>query len=204
MGSRDTSRAVPRVVNADSGKLLKLPKFTNQSGLVPVIIRHADQSATLGQVTCPALFIAGFTARSRHFCPTGTPCLSYPNTKSCHARLIEQRKVSSTAHGLSLTCSVRPKRSRKDRPCDHCRRLKHTCNITVRGSRCANCVKGNRDCTFTGPSVARHVPRTEPLLPWPDELPVAESPPAASSAGLLDAVLEIDGESDTADLEVSI
>ena len=52
--------------------------------------------------------------------------------------------------------SLRKPRSRKDRPCDHCRRLKHTCSIVVRGEPCTNCVKGRRRCTFIEPPLPRH------------------------------------------------
>lgn len=47
--------------------------------------------------------------------------------------------------------SLRPIRSRKDRPCDYCRQLKHSCHITTRGEPCANCTKTNRECTFYDP-----------------------------------------------------
>jgi hypothetical protein len=59
--------------------------------------------------------------------------------------------------------SARLPKSRKDRPCDHCRRLKHTCEITIRGRPCANCVKGRKDCTFDRPAPKRQrVPTTSP------------------------------------------
>lgn len=47
--------------------------------------------------------------------------------------------------------SLRPTRSRKDRPCDYCRQLKHSCHIVIRGQPCANCSKTGRECTFAEP-----------------------------------------------------
>nr|XP_019043060.1 hypothetical protein I302_08771 [Kwoniella bestiolae CBS 10118]OCF21990.1 hypothetical protein I302_08771 [Kwoniella bestiolae CBS 10118] len=52
--------------------------------------------------------------------------------------------------------NLRPVRSRKDRPCDYCRRLKHTCRILVRGQACTNCARTKRACTFDEPPRNRH------------------------------------------------
>ena len=43
---------------------------------------------------------------------------------------------------------ARAPRSRKDRPCDYCRRLKHRCVIIRRGEQCTNCLRTKRECTF--------------------------------------------------------
>lgn len=51
----------------------------------------------------------------------------------------------------NLILSLRPVRSRKDRPCDYCRQLKHSCYIAIRGEPCANCTKTSRECTFHDP-----------------------------------------------------
>lgn len=58
--------------------------------------------------------------------------------------------------GDGADTSLRPKRSRKDRPCDHCRRSKRSCLITVRGQSCENCAKSGRECSFVGPPLNRH------------------------------------------------
>lgn len=64
-------------------------------------------------------------------------------------------------------------RSRKDRPCDHCRRLKHTCRITIRGQPCSNCQKTDRQCTFNAPPVKRHA-TLEPIAPSSPDLGVLQ------------------------------
>lgn len=56
--------------------------------------------------------------------------------------------------------SIRPTRSRKDRPCDRCRKQKQTCQILTRGQPCVLCAKTGKPCTFASPSVNRHRPTT--------------------------------------------
>jgi hypothetical protein len=64
-----------------------------------------------------------------------------------------------------VNSSLRAKRSRKDRPCDHCRRLKHACKIIARGEPCDNCVRGQRACTFDGPPLSRlREPAAAPVM----------------------------------------
>lgn len=62
-------------------------------------------------------------------------------------------------HLLTL-CSLRPRRSRKDRPCDRCRRSKRSCHITVRGQACEHCRKAGRECSFIAPPLNRHRQRS--------------------------------------------
>lgn len=52
--------------------------------------------------------------------------------------------------------SLRPRRSRKDRPCDHCRKAKRNCVIVVRGEACTHCSKAGRECSFNAPPLNRH------------------------------------------------
>ena len=42
----------------------------------------------------------------------------------------------------------RPYRSRKNRPCDRCRRLKHRCDLPASGPPCEHCATGNASCSF--------------------------------------------------------
>jgi len=55
---------------------------------------------------------------------------------------------------------ARPLRSRKIRPCDYCRRLKHICRIAIQGQPCSNCHRTRRECTFNKPAANRHAPRS--------------------------------------------
>ncbi|WVQ70403.1 uncharacterized protein L199_008630 [Kwoniella botswanensis] len=64
-------------------------------------------------------------------------------------------KTLSSSPSVTLN-NLRPVRSRKDRPCDYCRRLKHTCRILVRGQACTNCARTKRACTFEDPPRKRH------------------------------------------------
>lgn len=52
--------------------------------------------------------------------------------------------------------SLRAKRSRKDRPCDHCRVSKRSCHIAVRGQACEHCARAGRECSFRAPPLNRH------------------------------------------------
>lgn len=52
--------------------------------------------------------------------------------------------------------SLRAKRSRKDRPCDHCRISKRSCHIAVRGQACEHCARAGRECSFRAPPLNRH------------------------------------------------
>ncbi|GAA6009484.1 hypothetical protein JCM10207_003798 [Rhodosporidiobolus poonsookiae] len=49
----------------------------------------------------------------------------------------------------------RMKRSRRDRPCDACRKSKHYCVIQVRGEPCKACKLRGQACTFVEPPTAR-------------------------------------------------
>ncbi|WWC85489.1 uncharacterized protein L201_000353 [Kwoniella dendrophila CBS 6074] len=46
--------------------------------------------------------------------------------------------------------------SKKVRPCDNCRRQKHSCHITVPGRPCTDCAARNKECTFIAPPLKRH------------------------------------------------
>ena len=59
-----------------------------------------------------------------------------------------------------VASEARPIRSRKIRPCDYCRRLKHICRITVQGQPCSNCYRTRRECTFDKPPANRHSTRS--------------------------------------------
>ncbi|BEJ11139.1 hypothetical protein CspHIS471_0105610 [Cutaneotrichosporon sp. HIS471] len=52
--------------------------------------------------------------------------------------------------------NLRAKRSRKDRPCDHCRVSKRSCHIAVRGEACEHCARAGRECSFRAPPLNRH------------------------------------------------
>lgn len=54
-----------------------------------------------------------------------------------------------------LSHSLRARRSRKDRPCDRCRRMKQLCHIPVRGEACTLCKRTNRACTFVSTPTTR-------------------------------------------------
>ncbi|CDR36396.1 RHTO0S02e01596g1_1 [Rhodotorula toruloides] len=56
----------------------------------------------------------------------------------------------------------RAKRSRRDRPCDTCRRQKHMCVIAIKGQPCRACAARSRPCTFLDPPTARvRKPKTD-------------------------------------------
>ncbi|WWD18260.1 hypothetical protein CI109_102710 [Kwoniella shandongensis] len=46
-------------------------------------------------------------------------------------------------------------RSKKNRPCDHCRKQKHMCNIPASGPPCVGCEARNTTCTFVLPPTHR-------------------------------------------------
>ncbi|WWC97422.1 hypothetical protein V866_004302 [Kwoniella sp. B9012] len=46
--------------------------------------------------------------------------------------------------------------SKKVRPCDNCRRQKHSCHITIPGKPCTDCAARNKECTFIAPPLKRH------------------------------------------------
>ncbi|TKA53416.1 hypothetical protein B0A53_04402 [Rhodotorula sp. CCFEE 5036] len=54
-----------------------------------------------------------------------------------------------------MQASGRARRSRRDRPCDLCRRQKHICVIPVRGDPCKACQSRKRPCTFDDPPTTR-------------------------------------------------
>ncbi|KAK6902621.1 hypothetical protein I203_107879 [Kwoniella mangroviensis CBS 8507] len=68
----------------------------------------------------------------------------------------QSAKTWKTSSPSATSNNLRPVRSRKDRPCDYCRRLKHTCRILVRGQACTNCARTKRTCTFEDPPRKRH------------------------------------------------
>ncbi|WWC70502.1 uncharacterized protein I206_104453 [Kwoniella pini CBS 10737] len=51
-------------------------------------------------------------------------------------------------NGVSNDAGGRPPRSRKNRPCDSCRRRKTRCYIASSGPPCSLCAEGKRECTF--------------------------------------------------------
>ncbi|GAA5854884.1 hypothetical protein JCM8547_004109 [Rhodosporidiobolus lusitaniae] len=91
----------------------------------------------------------------------------------------------------------RAKRSRRDRPCDLCRRQKHQCIIPVKGEPCKTCRTRNRPCTFDAPPVVR-IRKPKPDAPEAESQPPiresstfsSDSPfsPAASSDTLLSLI----------------
>ncbi|WWC66767.1 uncharacterized protein I206_100672 [Kwoniella pini CBS 10737] len=58
---------------------------------------------------------------------------------------------AQTSSSTGPLINLRPPRSRKDRPCDACRKRKHTCLISVRGQPCNYCKKQNVPCKFDMP-----------------------------------------------------
>ena len=58
----------------------------------------------------------------------------------------------------------RPLRSRRNRPCDHCRRAKARCTIDARGPPCLLCSETDRQCTFDAAPPARK-PRASTTAP---------------------------------------
>ncbi|WWC67176.1 uncharacterized protein I206_101083 [Kwoniella pini CBS 10737] len=46
--------------------------------------------------------------------------------------------------------------SKKVRPCDNCRRQKHSCHISEPGRPCTDCAARNKECTFVAPPLKRH------------------------------------------------
>ncbi|WWC66203.1 uncharacterized protein I206_100104 [Kwoniella pini CBS 10737] len=56
---------------------------------------------------------------------------------------------------------IRAPRSRLDRPCDLCRRLKQLCSIEVRGEPCMACRVRSKPCTFDMPPTIRKRRKTD-------------------------------------------
>ncbi|TXT07091.1 hypothetical protein VHUM_03261 [Vanrija humicola] len=88
----------------------------------------------------------------RHRSRSASLTPTYPT----HSPLPLKLPLARLANYFASLHSLRPRRSRKDRPCDHCRRSKRSCHIAVRGQACAQCAKSGRDCSFVGPPVIRH------------------------------------------------
>lgn len=59
----------------------------------------------------------------------------------------------------------RPPRSRRNRPCDHCRRVKTRCTVDEHGPPCLQCSKTERECTFDAAPPARR-PRASISAPY--------------------------------------
>ncbi|WVQ67976.1 uncharacterized protein L199_006181 [Kwoniella botswanensis] len=74
----------------------------------------------------------------------------------------------------------RPARSRKNRPCDACRRRKTRCLITAIGPPCSLCADAKRECTFNFAPPARR--------------PRQSIQPASSENETGEAEMEIDGD----------
>ncbi|WRT63338.1 uncharacterized protein IL334_000243 [Kwoniella shivajii] len=55
-----------------------------------------------------------------------------------------------------VTIEPRKIGSKKVRPCDNCRRQKHSCHINVPGQPCTDCAARNKECTFIAPPMKRH------------------------------------------------
>ncbi|KAK4689305.1 hypothetical protein P7C73_g793, partial [Tremellales sp. Uapishka_1] len=66
----------------------------------------------------------------------------------------------------------RPPRSRKQRPCDPCRRGKNRCTITASGPPCAQCTETKKQCTFD----LAPPPRKVPVRPIDDAEEAGPSP----------------------------
>jgi hypothetical protein len=81
---------------------------------------------------------------------------------------------------------VRAPKSRKDRPCDHCRRLKHSCKIVIRGEPCTNCLKGRRECTFDKPAPKR-TRTSSPSLPPATQASCTPFQPVFHATGNIEA-----------------
>ena len=93
----------------------------------------------------------------------------------------------------SMPTNLRASRSRKDRPCDACRRLKHSCRIIVRGQPCVNCQRKGKSCTFEAPTrtaLQKAEPDTKPhstiqhdldLNAWPISPKTSGSPRASAT-----------------------
>ncbi|TIA92081.1 hypothetical protein E3P81_01670 [Wallemia ichthyophaga] len=88
---------------------------------------------------------------------------------------------TSSAHG------ARPFRSRKQRPCDLCRRSKTRCFITESGPPCNECKQTNKSCTFQEAPQKRKrklpLPQDQNLQPPPtttQPLPSSNTPPSTT------------------------
>lgn len=78
---------------------------------------------------------------------------------------------------------ARPKRSRKNRPCDRCRKSKLGCRIDASGPPCAQCAESDRPCTFEAAPPPRPPPKrarsetetdgVEEYVPMPKASPIA-------------------------------
>ena len=76
--------------------------------------------------------------------PRIEPAIESPNNGYVNGRLDLSASMSSTTSGESGS-NVR---SRKDRPCDACRRRKSKCVINEGQSSCVLCQFHSQDCTF--------------------------------------------------------
>jgi hypothetical protein len=93
-----------------------------------------------------------------YYIPNAGPSLPQP------AYLPPSSSTSSLRTTLPLAPDgSRPARSRKNRPCDRCRRAKTRCSIGAEGPPCSQCAETRRSCTFADkpPERKPRAPRNE-------------------------------------------
>ncbi|KAM0752051.1 hypothetical protein T439DRAFT_324147 [Meredithblackwellia eburnea MCA 4105] len=85
---------------------------------------------------------------------------------------------STTGTPVEGAAVARPFRSRKQRPCDACRKQKNRCAITVVGEPCVECKQTGKECTFIAP-----VPQRKAKDPQPpqESFPIAHGFAASTS-----------------------
>lgn len=83
--------------------------------------------------------------------PVNSPTAGPKHVTRC--QVVTTDLISSA--NTQVSCSMRARRSRKDRPCDHCRLMKQLCRIVVHGESCSLCQKARKSCTFAGPPPER-------------------------------------------------
>jgi hypothetical protein len=86
---------------------------------------------------------------SQDHCNTDNGSNSTYNSKSLFPQKQQQQEIDRQQQTHSNdTSHARAYRSRKDRPCDSCRRRKTRCTIEEAGQNCQSCQLNKRSCTF--------------------------------------------------------
>lgn len=145
-GRADASGAIGRELDSAQLKSFQYSTISWNMEQNPYISHSHTKTASVSpQAVFPNLHTAGQ--------PTVTPDEAGPSAPSAR---------SSTAP--HLVPGSRPHRSRKNRPCDYCRRSKSRCAIGPAGPPCTLCNDSGRKCTFDHappPRPARVVPPTD-------------------------------------------
>ena len=81
--------------------------------------------------------------------PSSSPSSSSQGNKNNHVYAAQQSSSSAAAAAAAVDAGhARAYRSRKDRPCDSCRKRKSRCIIEEAGQNCQSCRTSGKDCTF--------------------------------------------------------